>query len=71
MISVRKLKRRKLAQWSIAYLAGAWLLLQVLELVVSSQEIGLLAGVLVLAGVVHGTPGALGVQHAASPNAPE
>ncbi len=90
MTSLRKLKERKLAQWAVAYLAGAWLLLQVLGLVagpfhfpdavqrsaivllavgflgalvvawyhgergaqkVSSLEIGLLAGVLALAGL--------------------
>lgn len=90
MISLRHLRERKLAQWAVAYLAGAWLVLQVLDLVaapfhlpdavqrgaivvlavgflgalvlawyhgekgkqkVSSVEIGLLTGVLVLAGV--------------------
>ncbi len=29
---VERLKRRKLAQWAVAYLAGAWLVLQVLSL---------------------------------------
>lgn len=33
MISVRQLKERKLAQWALAYVAGAWAVLQGLDLV--------------------------------------
>jgi TolB-like protein/Flp pilus assembly protein TadD len=36
MISLGKLKDRKLVQWALAYLAGAWLLLQVLDLLAAS-----------------------------------
>lgn len=32
MISLERVKRRKLVHWALAYLAGAWLTLQVLDL---------------------------------------
>ncbi|HEV2132523.1 MAG TPA: tetratricopeptide repeat protein, partial [Longimicrobiaceae bacterium] len=93
MISLGDLKERKLVQWAVAYLAGAWALLQVADLLgdqfgwpvlwlrsltvvlavgflvalilawyhgekgaqrVSTVELGLLAGVLVLAGAAVG-----------------
>ena len=31
MLSIERIKERKLVQWALAYLAGAWLLLQELE----------------------------------------
>lgn len=34
-----KLKQRKMVQWSVAYLAGAWVLLQVLDLASNSYEL--------------------------------
>ena len=33
------LKKRKMVQWSVAYLAGAWVLLQVLDLASNSYEL--------------------------------
>ena len=33
------LKKRKMVQWSVAYLAGAWVLLQVLDLAANSYEL--------------------------------
>lgn len=91
MASLQELKERKLVQWALVYLAGAWLLLQVLDLLaenfnwptrveqiatvllavgflaalvlawfhgekgaqrVSGVEVGMLAGILVIAGGV-------------------
>ncbi|MGA9422157.1 MAG: hypothetical protein WBW61_07315 [Rhodanobacteraceae bacterium] len=34
----RHLKQRKLVQWALAYLAGAWALLQVLDLAAGSYH---------------------------------
>ena len=36
MISLSKIRERKLVQWALAYLAGAWLMLQVLDLLVDN-----------------------------------
>ena len=36
---IEKLKQRKMVQWSVAYLAGAWVLLQVLDLASNSYEL--------------------------------
>jgi hypothetical protein len=34
----QRLKQRKLVQWAVAYLAGAWALLQVFDLAADSYE---------------------------------
>lgn len=39
MSFIANLKQRKLVQWSVAYLAGAWVLLQVLDMAASSYEL--------------------------------
>lgn len=35
---LQRLKERKLVQWALAYLAGAWVLLQVLDLLGGNFE---------------------------------
>lgn len=49
----RRLRDRKIAQWALAYLAGAWLVLQVLELLLQAfaWPDSVLRGATVLAGV--------------------
>mgnify|MGYP001029058354 CR=1 FL=1 len=32
MSALQELKRRKMAQWGLAYLAGAWLVLQLVDI---------------------------------------
>lgn len=49
---MKELKRRKIVQWSLAYLAGAWVVLQLLDIVAEPWGIGdglLLAAQIVLA----------------------
>ena len=50
---LRRLRERKLAQWGLAYLASAWALLQVLDLVGRQFDwsTGLLRGITVALGV--------------------
>ena len=50
---LRRLRERKLAQWGLAYLAAAWVLLQVLDLVGHQFDwpAGLLRGITVALGV--------------------
>ena len=50
---LRRLRERKLAQWGLAYLAAAWVLLQVLDLVGRQFDwpTGLLRGITVALGV--------------------
>ena len=54
MIDLRHLRERKLGQWAAAYLAGAWLLLQLLDLVSDSfalsQSVGRIAIILLSVG---------------------
>ena len=47
MFSVDELKRRKIVQWALAYLAGAWVVLQLLDVVAEPWGIG--AGLLLAA----------------------
>ena len=113
MVSLHELKERKLVQWGLAYLAGAWLLIQVLDLLTetfhwpagveriatvllavgflaalvlawfhgekgaqrtSAVEVGMLTGILVIAGGVVALVGAEtepGVQGSAAAVTPE
>src|SRR5512146_250955 len=50
---VQRLRKRKLVQWALAYLAGAWVLLQVIGLIGQQFDWpqGLLRGITVAAGV--------------------
>ena len=50
MISLSRIKERKLVQWALAYLAGAWLVLQVLDLMV--DNFGWPAGIFRIASTV-------------------
>ena len=50
MFSVEDLKQRKLVQWGVAYLAGAWVVLQLLDVVAEPWGIG--SGVLVAAQIL-------------------
>ncbi len=53
MTIIERLRQRKLVQWALAYLAGAWVLLQVLDLVGNrfGWPAGLLRGMFIAAGV--------------------
>ena len=54
MTSISRIRQRKLAQWGLAYLAGAWVLLQVLGFVAQSfawsPQVARVATVLAIAG---------------------
>ena len=52
MFSVEELKDRKIVQWALAYLAGAWVVLQLLDVVAEPWGIG--AGLLLAAQILLG-----------------